>query len=151
MRPVNQLPLSLKEMKRSPLASSRMPDSPPKPGNREVSARPLRNCSEPNRTCERSGGSNVAIGRALTSIEAGAVTECSSSGGCFAGGCVADCARSRPGIAANDNPAAADRRKRRRGREQEADQEADSGFALMRRKHPQDEAVHASDGSSLVS
>src|ERR1700692_1691619 len=40
MRPVNQLPLSLKEMKRSPLASSRHPDSPPKPGKAEVRTSP---------------------------------------------------------------------------------------------------------------
>ena len=42
MRPVNQPPLSLIAMKRSPLASSRRPDNPPKPRNREVRISPLR-------------------------------------------------------------------------------------------------------------
>ena len=111
MRPVNQLPLSLKEMKRSPLRSSRRPDSPPKPRNGEVSTSPLRYCSEPNRTCERSRGSNEAIGRALTSIETGAVTEYSSGTSDFAAGGAANCARATPGIAANDNPAMADCRR----------------------------------------
>src|SRR6202042_1548668 len=115
MRPVNQLPLSLKEMKRSPFASSLSPDNPPKPGNDEVSTRPLRYCSEPNRRCERSRMSNEGIGRALTSIATGAATEFGSAGSGFAGGAIADCARSRVGIAANGN-AAAEVRKRRRER-----------------------------------
>ncbi len=80
MRPVNQVPLSLKEMKRSPLGSSRNPDSPPKPRNLEVRTSPLRYSSEPNRTRARSLVSNEAIGRALTSIETGAATENSSGG-----------------------------------------------------------------------
>jgi hypothetical protein len=86
MRPVNQLPLSLSAMKRSPLASSRRPDNPPKPRNRDVRMSPLRYSSEPNRTCERSRVSNDGSGRALTSIETGAVTENSSGVTCFGGG-----------------------------------------------------------------
>ena len=86
MRPVNQLPLSLMAMKRSPLASSRKPDSPPKPRNREVRISPLRYSSEPNRTRERSRVSNDGIGRALTSIETGAATENSSGAIGFGGG-----------------------------------------------------------------
>ena len=54
-----------------------------------------RNESEPNRTCERSRVSNEASGRALTSIETGAVTEY-SSGLYFGGVCTAVCARSGP-------------------------------------------------------
>src|ERR1700730_6159590 len=103
MRPVNQLPLSLKEMKRSPLASSRHPDSPPKPGKAEVRTSPLRYSSFLNRTREWSRVSKEAIGLALTSIGTG-----------FAGGCVASCARARPGIASNESPAAVNSRKRRR-------------------------------------
>src|SRR6185437_11278618 len=114
MRPVNQLPLSLKEMKRCPLLSSLMPDKPPNPGKLEVSTRPLRNCSEPNRTREWSRGSNEGIGRALTSIETGEAMECSSGIACLEDGPAADCARASAGKAASDNPAAADFRKRRR-------------------------------------
>ena len=114
MRPVNQLPLSLKEMKRSPLASSRNPDSPPKPRKGEVRISPLRYSSLPNRTCERSRVSNDGSGRALTSIETGAVTEYSSGTTGFGGGCVASCARAMSGIARAESPAAVDVRKRRR-------------------------------------
>src|SRR5580704_18096889 len=114
MRPVNQLPLSLKEMKRSPLASSRIPDNPPKPRNGEVRISPLRYSSEPNRTCERSRLSNEGSGRALTSIETGAPTENSSGVTGFGGGWVADCARAVPGSARVENAAAVDFRKRRR-------------------------------------
>src|SRR5580700_11195568 len=116
MLPVNQVPLSLNEMKRSPLASSRIPDSPPKPGKREVSTSPLRYSSAPNRTRARSPGSNAGIGRAFTSIETGAATENSSGATGFAGGCVASCARAMSDIAIVENPAAVDVRKRRRER-----------------------------------
>ena len=116
MRPVNQLPLSLNEMKRSPLASSRNPDSPPKAGNREVKASPLRYSSDPKRTRVRSLRSNGAIGRALTSIETGAATENSSGGSGFGGGSVADCARASSGIAMVESPIVPDIRKRRRVR-----------------------------------
>src|SRR5690349_3470469 len=112
MRPVNQPPLSLIAMKRSPLASSLRPDRPPKPRNGEVRISPLRNDSEPNRTCERSRVSNEASGRALTSIETGAVTEY-SSGLYFGGFCTAVCARSGAACMAANAPAA-DVRKRRR-------------------------------------
>jgi hypothetical protein len=114
MRPVNQAPWSLNEMKRSPLASSRNPDSPPNPGNRDVSASPLRYSSDPKRTCARSPRSNEAIGRALTSIETGAVTEVSSGTTGFSGGSVADCAHAIHGIAMAESPIAPDIRKRRR-------------------------------------
>src|SRR6266567_754236 len=106
MRPVNQLPLSLIEMKRSPLASSRNPDSPPKPRKLEVRINPLRYSSEPNRTRARSLVSKEGIGRALTSIETGAAIENSSGEGCFGGGCVASCARAICGTAADKSPAA---------------------------------------------
>src|ERR1700742_4567913 len=115
MRPVNQVPLSLNEMKRSPFASSRSPDSPPKPGNGDVSTRPLRYCSEPNRRCERSRMSNEAIGRALTSIATGAANAAGSGGSGLAGGWIADCPDAMPGTAAKET-AAADWSKRRRGR-----------------------------------
>src|ERR1700721_4786798 len=111
MRPVNQLPLSLNEMKRSPLASSRNPDSPPKPGNREVRASPLRNSSDPKRRCVRSLRSNEAIGRALTPIETGAVTEYSSGGSGFGGGSVADCAPASSGTPMGERPTVGDLRK----------------------------------------
>jgi len=62
-------------MNRSPFLSRRRPDKPPKPRNREVRISPLRYSSEPNRTRERSRVSNDGIGRALTSIETGVVTE----------------------------------------------------------------------------
>src|ERR1700694_2445581 len=114
MRPVNQLPLSLIEMKRSPLASSRKPDSPPKPRNGEVRISPLRYSSDPNRTCWRSRVSNEGSGRALTSIETGAATEYLSGGIVFGGGCVASCAHAKPGTAIAESPAAVDFRKRRR-------------------------------------
>ena len=52
----------------------RSPDNPPKPRNGEVRTRPLRYSSDPKRTCERSRMSNDGIGRALTSIFAGAMT-----------------------------------------------------------------------------
>src|SRR5579871_4958675 len=91
MRPANQLPLSLREMNRSPLASSRIADNPPKPRKGEVSTNPLRHSSAPKRTCERSRGSKEEIGRALTSIETGAVTKVSSFGFAGAG---ENCARS---------------------------------------------------------
>src|ERR1700751_715552 len=114
MRPVHQLPLSLSAMKRSPLALRRMPDSPPKPGKDEVSTSPLRYSSEPKRTCEWSCGSKSGIGRALTSIEAGALTECSATAVDLAGGRVVDCARPRSGPNTTENPAADISRKRRR-------------------------------------
>src|SRR6202162_3663320 len=116
MRPVNQLPLSLKEMKRSPLASSRKPDSPPKPGKREVRISPLRYSSLPNRIWERSRVSKYGSGRALTWIETGAVTECVSPAGDFGGGWVAGCASAMADIACAESPAAVDIRKRRRVR-----------------------------------
>jgi hypothetical protein len=116
MLPVNQFPLSLNEMKRSPLASSRIPDKPPKPGNREVRTSPLRYSSAPNRTRARSLRSNEVIGRALTSIGTGAGTENSSGRIGFAGGCVAGCVHATPDIAIVEHPAAVDVRKRRRER-----------------------------------
>src|SRR6478609_6031560 len=116
MRPVNQSPLSLNEMKRSPLRSSRSPDNPPKPGKGEVSTRPLRYCSEPNRRCERSRMSNDGIGRAVTLIATGALTETGPGASGFAGGSIADCACASPAIAADERPAAAEVRKRRRER-----------------------------------
>src|SRR5437868_8504285 len=114
MRPVNQLPLSLMAMKRSPLASSRNPDSPPKPGKREVSTRPLRYSSLPNRTCWASRVSNDGSDRASTSIETGAVSEYSSGTTGFGGGCVASCAAANSGSVASESPAAVDFRRRRR-------------------------------------
>src|SRR6267378_2847187 len=101
------------EMKRSPLASSRNPDSPPKPGNRDVSTSPLRYSSDPNRTRVRSLGSKEGIGRALTSIETGAATENSSGIGGLGGGWVASCAPAISGIAIAESPAAVDFRRRR--------------------------------------
>jgi hypothetical protein len=47
--------------------------------------RPLRYSSSPNRTRDRSRVSNEGSGRALTSIETGAVTENSSGTGGFGG------------------------------------------------------------------
>src|ERR1700730_6398990 len=114
MRPVNQLPLSLKEIKRSPLASSRKPDSPPKPRKPEVRTSPLRYSSFPNRRRERSRVSKDGSGLALTSIETGAASECSSGGSGFGGGWVASCARATWGIVSVESPAAVDVRKRRR-------------------------------------
>src|SRR5437016_5699980 len=113
MRPVNQPPLSLMAMKRSPLASSRRPDKPPKPRNREVSTNPLRNSSSPKRTRERSRVSKPASGRALTSIETGAVTQY-SSGLYFGGRCTAVCATADFGSASANSPAVVDVRKARR-------------------------------------
>src|SRR5229473_7055721 len=128
MRPVNQLPLSLTAMKRSPLASNhRHADSPPKQGKREVSTSPLRYCSAPKRTREGSRGSKEAIGRALTSIETGAVTENSSGAARFGGACVASCARAMPGSATTESPAADDLRKRRRLR-------CGGSFLMVRRR-----------------
>src|SRR5882762_6590954 len=118
-------------MKRSPLASSRNPDSPPKPRKGEVSTSPLRYSSEPKRTCERSRGSNEGIGRALTSIETGAVTENSSILADFGGGWVASCARATPGSAASAKPAAASSRTRRR----------DGGSHLMAARRFEDAAL----------
>src|SRR5262249_19041873 len=114
MRPVNQLPWSEMAMKRSPLASSRRPDRPPEPRKREVSTNPLRNSSAPNRTRERSRVSKPAIGRALTSIETGSVTEYSSGFARFGGGCTAVCASACFGTACAKNPAAVAVSKRRR-------------------------------------
>src|SRR5690349_8824773 len=114
MRPVNQLPLSEMAMKRSPLASSRRPDRPPKPRKRDVSTNPLRNSSAPNRTRARSRVSKPAIGRALTSIETGSVTEYSSGFVRFGGGCTAVCASACFGSACARNPAAVAVSKRRR-------------------------------------
>src|ERR1700728_1088351 len=114
--PVNQLPLSLNEIKRSPLGSSRRPDSPPKPGKREVSTSPLRYSSEPKRVCARSFGSKDGIGRALTSIDTTSVTENSSGGIGFCGGWVACCARATSASTTVESPAAADFRKWRRER-----------------------------------
>src|ERR1700689_3565205 len=114
MRPVNHLPLSLKEMNRSRWGWSRNPDSPPKPGKDEVRISPLRYSSLPNRTWERSRVSNDGSGWALTSIATGAVTECSPGGIAFGGGLGGDCARAPAGIASAESPAAVDVRKRRR-------------------------------------
>src|SRR3954451_6418448 len=113
MRPVNQPPLSLIATKRSPLASSRKPDRPPKPRNFEVRISPLRYCRSPKRTCERSRVLKEPSGRASTSIDTGAVTEY-SSGLYFGGGCTALCARSGATSAAVKIPAAVDARKPRR-------------------------------------
>src|SRR4051794_33404440 len=99
-------------MKRSPWASSRRPDRPPKPRNFEVSTSPLRHSSSPKRTRERSRVSKPASGRAFTSIETGSVTEYSSVFARFGGGCTAVCANAGTGSATN--PAAAPARKRRR-------------------------------------
>src|SRR5260221_3812097 len=102
------------EIKRSPLASSRSPDSPPKPRKGEVRISPLRYSSAPKRTREWSRVSKKGIGLALTSIETGALTEYSSGTAGFGGGCVASCARAKPGIAASESPTAEDLRQRRR-------------------------------------
>src|ERR1700686_1724303 len=114
MRPVNQLPLSLIEIKRSPLASTRNPDSPPKPRKPEVRISPLRYSSAPNRTWERSRLSKAGSGRALLPIETGAAAEDRSKGAGFGGGAVASWAHAISGIASAENPAAVDVRKRRR-------------------------------------
>src|SRR3954470_1322115 len=114
MRPVNQPPLSLMAMKRSPLASSRRPEKPPKPRNREVRINPLRYSNDPYRTFERSLVSNDGSGRALTSIETGAVTEYSSGFASRGGRSTAVCADVTCGGASVENPAAVDLRKRRR-------------------------------------
>src|SRR5487761_2291066 len=127
MRPVNQFPLSLNEMKRSPFGSSRIPDSPPKPWKPEVRTSPLRYSSAPNRTRERSPGSKTGIGRAWTSIETGAATGNSSGGTGFARGSVASCPHAIPGIAIVDSPAAVDVRKRRRER-------CAGSFLMLRRR-----------------
>src|SRR6185369_10784228 len=114
MRPVNQPPLSLIAMKRSPFASRRRPDNPPNPRNREVRMSPLRYSSSPKRTRDRSRVSNEGSGRALTSIETGVVTENSSGTAGFGGRCTAVCASVTPGTAATESPAAAYFKKRRR-------------------------------------
>src|SRR5436190_12567095 len=104
-------------MKRSPLASShRHADRPPKPGKCEVSTSPLRYSSAPKRRRWGSRGSKAGIGRALTSIATGAVTENSSGAARFGGACVASCARAEPGSATAESPAAAKFSKRRRVR-----------------------------------
>src|SRR5258705_11445721 len=113
MRPVNQLPLSLMAMKRSPFGSSRRPDKPPNPRNEEVRISPLRYSSASKRTRERSRVSNDGNGRALTSIATGAVTEY-SSGLYFGGRSNAVCAGANCGSATAESPAAVDFRKRRR-------------------------------------
>src|SRR5271169_4689852 len=112
MRPANQFPLSLNEMNFSP--SSLIPDSPPNPAKREVRNSPLRYSSAPNRTRERSLRSNEAIGRALTSIDTGAVTNNSSAGLGFAGDSFASCPHATSDIAIAESPAAVEARKRRR-------------------------------------
>src|SRR3990170_3275230 len=101
-------------IKRSPAASSRNPDSPPKPRNREVMISPLRYSSPPNRVRVRSPVLKDGSGRALTSIDTGAVTVNSSGVRGFGGGVVASCAAAMPGIARLESPAAVDFRKRRR-------------------------------------
>src|SRR4030081_325173 len=126
MRPVNQVPLSLMAMKRSPFGSSRNPDSPPKPRNREVRIKPLRYSSDPNRKWPRSRVSKEGSGRALTSIETGTATESSSGLGCFGGGWTPPCGGAISGTAIAESPAA-DFRKRRRLR--------GSGSVLMVRRH----------------
>src|SRR5712675_273432 len=110
MRPVNQLPLSLIAMKRSPFGSSRRPAKPRKD---EVRISPLRYSSSPKRTRERSLVSNDGSGRALTSIATGAVTEY-SSGLYFGGRSSAVCAAAICGSATAETPATVDFRKRRR-------------------------------------
>src|SRR5258707_13416414 len=165
MRPVNQLPLSLIEMKRSPLASSRNPDSPPKPRKLEVRISPLRYSREPNRARARSRVSKEGIGRALTSIETGAATENSSGDGCFGGGCVASCARAICGTAADKSPAAVDFRKRRRQKcggsplmvrrracavSNHEDKDLSHPSRRGQEAAPQDEAVHVRDKSSQL-
>src|SRR3954452_5293874 len=114
MRPVNQLPLSLITMKRSPFWSSRNPDSPPKPRNEEVSTSRLRYSSLSNRTRWWSRVSNDGRGRALTSIETGAFSEYSSATNGLRAGWAASCAVAKSGSAANESPAAVDFRKWRR-------------------------------------
>ena len=103
---MNQLPLSLIAMKRSPLEQRRMPDSPPKRGNDEVSTSPLRYCSEPKRRRVGSPGSKDAMGLAFTSIDTGAVR----------GRPPADLPRTHAGARAVDNPAADMFRNQRRDR-----------------------------------
>src|SRR5882757_6279095 len=103
-------------MKRSPVASSRRPDKPPKPRKEDVKISPLRYSSEPNRAFERSRVSNDGSGRALTSIVTGAVTENSSGFASRGGRSTAVCARVIGGSAIAESPAAVDLRKRRRER-----------------------------------
>src|SRR5262249_31057511 len=105
MRPVNQLPLSLTAMKRSPLVSRRMPDSPPKLGKVEVSTSPLRYCSEPNRRRAWSRRSKEGMGIAFTWMATGAVTE-RSSVAASGDGRIAYRRRAIAGAAAVENPAA---------------------------------------------
>jgi len=113
MRPVNQCPLSLNDIKRSPLGSSRNPDNPPKRGKGEVRTSPLRYSSAPNRVRSWSWRSNQGIGLALTSIDIGASPEALSAELGDTGG-VANCALAVPETAAAERPAAAICRKRRR-------------------------------------
>src|SRR6266700_3452128 len=127
MRPVPQLHFSLKAKKRAPLAASRNADSPPKPRKREVRTSPLRNSNAPKRTWERSRGSKAAIGRALTSIVTGAVTENSSATADLGTGWTAACGRAPEGIASVVTPAAAEMRKWRR-------EKSNSCFFLMVRR-----------------
>src|ERR1700745_2126921 len=114
MRPVNQFPWSLNEMKRSPAGSRRMPDSPPKPGKEDVSTSPLRYSRAPNRTREWSCRSNDAIGRAWTSIDTGDGTKNAPGGTGLADERLSACARARSDMATIEIAAAVDRRKRRR-------------------------------------
>src|SRR5579859_1211278 len=113
MRPVNQCPLSLKDIKRSPFASSRHPDSPPNRGKDDVSTSPLRNSSAPNRTRPWSCRSNQGMELALTSIDTGAGLELSSDWPGETGGGT-NCALATLDAAAADKPAAASCRKARR-------------------------------------
>src|SRR6516225_5262577 len=110
MRPVNQFPWSLNDMKRSPLASRRIPDSPPKPEKGDVRTSPLQYSSAPNRTRVWSFRSNEAIDLALTSIDTGDGTISSGK----AGERVAICGQARSDAAMVESPTAADLRKRRR-------------------------------------
>ena len=96
MRPVNQLPLVADGNEALALRRrGEIPDSPPKPRNREVRISPLRYSSAPNRTRERSRVSKEGIGRALTSIATGAATVNSSGAIGFCACGVAGIARAR--------------------------------------------------------
>src|SRR5579871_5996020 len=110
MRPVNQWPWSLNEMKRWPRASSRNPDNPPKRGKDEVSTSPLRYSNAPKRVRSWSWRSNQRMGRALTSIETGASA---STVELAEAGDATNCALAIPGTAIADRPAAILRKRRR--------------------------------------
>src|SRR5579871_2412626 len=69
MVPVNQSPLSLKDVNCVPSGLTRIADKPPKPLNDEVRIRPERNSSAPKRLFDLSAGSNASIGRARTFSE----------------------------------------------------------------------------------